>query len=154
MEKKTFAFPIVLVTLLSLTTIGAFAADMFSGKWKVKTGTTNTQEIISVSNGIRIVADSVNATGIKEHREFTVQFDGKDYPFKQTVDGKPITDGNDMVSAKKIDDHTLELTRKRQGAVHAVIKIIVSKDGKTLTSSVNGMDQGQSYTAATIYEKQ
>ena len=154
MGKKTFAFPIVLVTLLSLPATAAFAADMLSGKWKVNKSTTNTQEIISVANGVSVVGDSVNATGIKEHREFTVQFDSKDYPFKQTLDGKPITDGNDMVSAKKIDDYTFELTRKRQGAVLAVIKMIVSRDGKTLTSTVNGTDQGQAFTASTIYEKQ
>jgi len=59
-----------------------------------------------------------------------------------------------MVSAKKIDDYTFELTRKRQGAVLSVIKMIVSRDGKTLTSTVNGTDQGQAFTASTIYEKQ
>lgn len=154
MGKRTFALSIVVVTLLSLSVTAVFAADMLTGKWRVNTGTTNTQEIISAVNGIRVVADSVGATGIKEHREFTVQFDGKDYPFKQTLDGKPITDGNDMVSAKKIDDYTFELTRKRQGAVLAVIKMIVSRDGKTLTSTVNGTDQGQAFTASTIYEKQ
>src|SRR5215831_15754666 len=99
MGKRTFALSIVVVTLLSLSVTPVFAADMLAGKWRVNTGTTNTQEIISAVNGIRVVADSVGATGIKEHREFTVQFDSKDYPFKQTLDGKPITDGNDMVSA-------------------------------------------------------
>jgi len=154
MGKRTFALSIVVVTLLSLSVTAVFAADMLTGKWRVNTGTTNTQEIISAVNGIRVVADSVGATGIKEHREFTVQFDSKDYPFKQTLDGKPITDGNDVVSAKKIDDYTFELTRKRHGAVLAVIKMIVSRDGKTLTSTVNGTDQGQAFTASTIYEKQ
>jgi hypothetical protein len=97
---------------------------------------TTIEEITSVANGIRLVADSVNTTGMKSHFEFAAQFDGKDYTFKQSVDGETVTSNDDMVSAKKIDDYTLELTRTRQGTVLMVIKVVVSKDGKTITSTV------------------
>ena len=162
MGTRAFVFSIVLLTVLALSARAVFAADMFSGTWKMNiaksTGspaTANTQEIVSVANRIRLVGDSVNTTGIKNHLEFNAQFDGKDYPFKQTLDGKPITDGEDTVSAKKINDYTLELTRKRRGTVLTVIKIVVSKDAKTITNTVTGTDpQGDPFSSTTIFEKQ
>jgi hypothetical protein len=78
-----------------------------------------------------------------------VRIDGKDYTFKQSVDGRTVTSSDDMVSAKKVDDYTVELTRKRQGTVLMVIKIAVSKDGKTITSTTAGVNP-----QTTIYEKQ
>ena len=159
MGTRAFVFSIVLLTV---SVRAVFAADMFSGTWKMNIAkstdspaTTNTQEIASVGNGIRFVGDSVNATGIKNHLEFTAQFDSKDYPFKQTLDGKPITDGDDTVSAKKIDDYALEFTRKRRGAAVTVIKIVVSKDAKTITNTVTGTDpQGDPFSSTTTFEKQ
>jgi len=155
-------FSSVLLTVLAFSASAIFAADMFAGIWKMNiaksTGgiaTTNTTQILSVGNGIRLVGDSVNSAGIKSHLEFTAQFDSKDYPFNQMLDGKLITDGNDKISAKKIDDYTVEVTRKRHDDVLAVIKMVVSKDAKTMTSTVTGTDpQGDPFSSTTIFEKQ
>jgi hypothetical protein len=148
--------------VLAFSASAIFAADMFTGTWKMNiakstssTATTNTTQIVTLGNGIRLVGDSVNSAGIKSRLEFTAQFDSKEYPFNQMVDGKLITDGNDKVSAKKIDDYTVEVTRKRHDNVLAVIKMVVSKDGKTMTSTVNGTDaQGDPFSSTTIFEKQ
>ena len=50
--------------------------------------------------------DGTGADGKPLHSEWTGQFDGKDYP----VTGDPITD---MRSFKKVDDHTLLVTQKK-----------------------------------------
>jgi hypothetical protein len=138
-----------------------FLADMFSGTWSMNPAKsvdsgirTNVSQYTVTGNGIKLVGDSVNATGIKSHLEFTAQFDGKDYPMVQTVDGKAVTDVKDRVVLRKVDDYTVELTRKREGKVVLVIQMVVSPDGKMLTSSVRGSDQGQPFEATTVFDKQ
>src|ERR1700679_1027367 len=76
------------------------AADMFSGMWKenVARSTYNPgppprgpqfTTIEAIEFGLRVVEDGVTATGQRTHAEFTVRFDGRDYPFKSTLNGKP-----------------------------------------------------------------
>jgi len=54
---------------------------------------------------------------------YDAKFDGKDYPFK----GDP---GTTSVSLRKIDDHTIEETDKRNGKVINVSRMTVATDGK------------------------
>ncbi len=58
---------------------------------------------------------------------YTAKLDGKDYPYKGAFFA-------DTVSLKRINDHTIEETDKRDGKVVEVSKITVSADGKTLTT--------------------
>ena len=44
----------------------------------------------------------------------------------------------DTVSYKKIDDNTFEGTSKKAGKVVGSVKIVVAKDGKSMTVSVKG----------------
>lgn len=60
---------------------------------------------------------------------YTAKFDGKDYPYK----GDP---GTTTVSLKKIDANTLEETDKRNGKVITVLRMTVSPDGKSLSTTV------------------
>jgi hypothetical protein len=115
----------------------------------------NTQKIEAVENGSKLVADGVNAQGQRTHNEFTVKFDGKDYPQHPTIDGKPNPDAADTVAAKKIDDHTYEFTNKRKGTLLTTIKEVISKDGKTRTATITGTNaQGQAVNDTVVYEKQ
>src|SRR5262245_14814194 len=165
----TRRFAVSLVVLLALVVLSAsvvFAADMFSGMWKVNIAKStfnpgpppkgpNTVKVTAVSNGLSVVTDGVNSTGQKTHSEFTVKFDGKDYPNKATLDGKPNPNAADTISAKKIDDYTMELTSKLKGKVTATQKVVVSKDGKTQTGSQTGTNaQGQAVNNTIVYEKQ
>src|SRR5262245_10775178 len=108
----TRGFAVSFVVLLALVVLSAstvFAADMFSGMWKVNIAKStfnpgpppkgpNTFEVTAVSNGQSVVTDSVNSTGQKTHTEYTFQFDGKDYPHKATLDGKPNPNAPDTIS--------------------------------------------------------
>jgi hypothetical protein len=103
-----------------------------------------------------MVADGVNAKGQKTHNEYTVRYDGKDYPQHPMLDGKPDANAADTtISTKKIDDYTYESTTKREGVVLVTIKEVISKDGKTRTATITGKNaQGQEVNNVVVYEKQ
>ena len=91
----------------------------------------------------------------KAHTEYTVKFDGKDYPSKSTLDGKPNPNGDIMVSAKKVDDYTYETTAKLKGKVLGTSRTVVAKDGKTATVTQTGMNaDGKPVNNKIVIEKQ
>jgi len=113
------------------------------------------QRIGAIKNGIRFVEEGVNSSGKKFHQEFTAQFDGKNYPIKNVLDGRPDPSAANMVSVKKIDAYTLELTFTLNGKVALQSKFVVSKDGKTRTVvQMRTNDQGQTESRTVVYDKQ
>jgi len=165
MRKRLFVISLVVMAALAVSTAMVFAADMFSGTWKMNVAKSKinsgpapksfTRTNTPVDGGLKSVTDGVNADGKKTHSEATVKFDGKDYPVVATLDGKADTTGADMVSAKKIDDSTLEVTAKKMGKVLGVTKVVVSKDGKTITATSTGKDsKGATVMDTIIDEKQ
>jgi uncharacterized Ntn-hydrolase superfamily protein len=143
--------------IVCLATAAAFAADAFSGTWKLneaksKMGdgavknTTVTYEVMGES--IKVTLDGVSADGKATHDEWTGKYDGKDYP----VTGNPMTDSR---SYKKINDHTLEATGKKGDKVVLTAKITVSADGKTRTVvSTQTTADGKKVTSTAVYDKQ
>jgi hypothetical protein len=109
-----------------------------------------------VTNGLHVVADSLNSSGQKIHTESTPKFDGKDYPFNQTLDGKPDPSAaGETVSAKKIDDYTYEATLKVNGRVVQNTRTVISKDGKMETITQTGTTtKGVTYNNSIVREKQ
>ena len=75
------------------------------------------------------------------------KLDGKDY----TPKGPAVAKGT-TVSAKKIDDRTMELTYKLNGKTTETDKWELSADGKTLTSTITypGVDKNE----VDVYERQ
>ena len=165
MTRKLLVQIVMLTLVLSLSTAIAFAADTMSGTWKIniakskfspgpapKSGTrTNT----AVDGGMKVVTDGVDSEGKKTHNEYTVKFDGKDYPEKPMLDGKPNPDAADTISMKKIDDYTYETTTKKAGKVLTVTKVVVSKDGKTTTATSTGKNaKGETVSNTIVADKQ
>lgn len=165
MTRKLLVQTVMLTLVLSLSTAIAFAADTMSGTWKIniakskfspgpapKSGTrTNT----AVDGGMKVVTDGVDSEGKKTHNEYTVKFDGKDYPEKPMLDGKPNPDAADTISMKKIDDYNFETTTKKAGKVLTVTRIAVSKDGKTTTATSTGKNaKGETVNNTIVADKQ
>ena len=89
-----------------------FAADMLSGNWKLnltkskyspanlapKSGMTKFE---ITQDGVKTVTDGVDSQGRKTHSEYMAKFDGKDVPWKGTIDGGPSPD-QDTVAWKKL----------------------------------------------------
>jgi len=145
--------------------MAVLAADNFSGTWKLNVAKSKYSpgpapqsgitKIEATADGLKIVADGVNAEGKKTHTEYSAKFDGKDYPDKVLLDGAIDPTGADMVSIKKIDDFTYEATTKLKGKVLTVTKNVISKDGKTRNQTVTGTNaQGKAVNNTVVYEKQ
>ena len=110
--------------------------------------------ITVTTEGIKVTTDGMNAKGEETHAEYTAKLDGKDYPWKGTVGGKPSTE-QDAVSWKKIDEWTYENTAKLKGKVLTVSHVVISKDGKTRTNTITGTNaQGQTVNSVVKYDKQ
>jgi hypothetical protein len=143
--------------ILCLAAAAVFAADAFTGTWKLneaksKLGagavknTTVTYEV--TGDTIKVTLDGVSADGKPTHDEWTGKFDGKDYP----VTGNPMTDTR---SYKKINDHTLAATGKKGDKVVLTAKITVSADGKTRSVvSTQTTADGKKVTSTAVYDKQ
>ncbi len=166
MKTRLLILSFVLPAVLALSVTAVSGADGISGTWKLNIAKSqyspgpapkgpNIQKIEAVDNGIKVVADGVNAQGQKTHNEWTAKFDGKDYAQKPMLDGKPNPSAADMISAKKVDDYTYDFTTKLKGKVLVTMRNVISKDGKTRTSTHTGTNaQGQKVNDTIVYEKQ
>jgi hypothetical protein len=149
---------VIFATLIvCLAAAAVFAADAFSGTWKLneaksKMGagavknTTVTYEVMG--DTVKVTLDGMSADGKATHDEWTGKYDGKDYP----VTGNPMTDTR---AYTKVNDHTLEATGKKGDKVVLTAKITVSADGKTRTvvSTLTTAD-GKKVTSTAVYDKQ
>jgi hypothetical protein len=114
------------------------------GTWEsmeIKIGSPGTIEIANWKNhGYSFV----NPT-YKGRTEF--KLDGKDYADK----GPRVAKGS-TVSAKRVDDRTIEVTSKLKGKTTAVDRYEVSVDGKTLTDTIKypGLDKPE----VDVYDRQ
>src|SRR5262249_54438260 len=98
--------------------------------------------------GLKTVTDGVDAEGKPTHGEYVAKFDGKDYPWKGNLNA-------DSISLKRIDDNTYEGTWKLKGKTTIISKTVVSKDGKSRTSTQTGTDaQGRTVNNTVVYDKQ
>jgi len=104
------------------TAKGPAGANDTSGSWQIG-------KVVESDTGLtatyKWTGDELNMTQ-PTGENFTAKLDGQDYPYNgsYTVD---------TVSLKRIDDHTIEETNKRNGKVISVSQITVSPDGNTLT---------------------
>jgi hypothetical protein len=86
--------------------------------------------------------------------QFTAKSDGKDYPeYSDQLVADMIAEGKPTprtYSEKVIDDYVTEWTDKEAGKVTQQGKKTISKDGKTLTITVDGRPSSQ----ARVYDRQ
>ena len=149
----------ILFTLL-LCLVGAgvcFADDPMIGTWKLNEaksklaagGAKNTNVVYEAAGDmVKITVDGIDSDGKPVHSEWTGNFDGKDYP----VTADPTSDAR---SYKKVDDHTMQLTVKKDGKVTVTGRIVVAADGKTRTVTTSGTNsKGAKVTTTAVYDKQ
>jgi hypothetical protein len=113
-------------------------AHALSGSWR-------TEKFNSISeNGLTVTYEGTE-NGLKmsdpNGNSYDAKFDGKDYP----INGDP---GHTLVSLKRIGNDTIEETDKRDGKIVGIIRLTVSKDGKSIQVEYNNKLQGtkMSYT--------
>jgi hypothetical protein len=154
MKTKSF---LMTIGLCLFAAVACFASDAQMGTWKLNdakskmaAGAPKNHTVVYATAGdqVKITVDGTDGSGKPSHNEWTGKFDGKDY----AVTGDPNTD---MRSYKKIDDHTMELTNKKDGKVTTTGKIVVAKDGMSRTVTTSSTDdKGNKLESTAVYDKQ
>jgi hypothetical protein len=134
-----------------------FAQSPQMGTWKldeakskipagmIKNSTVN---YTTSGDNVKVTTDGTGSDGKPMHSEWTGKFDGNDYP----CTGDPTLDSR---SYKVINEHTLELTNKKNGKVTSSGKVEVSKDGNTRTLHLTATDSsGKKVSGVSMYDKQ
>ena len=137
----------------------AGAADHWLGTWKLNLAKSKydppelapkSQTItrVAVEGGMKIITDGVDAQGQATHNEYSARFDGKDYPWTGQANA-------DTISLLRIDDEYYEAIWKLKGEVTITSNTVVSKDGKTLTTTQSGKDApGRTVLNKTVFDRQ
>jgi hypothetical protein len=160
MHRQSLGVSLVLALAAMIATAGVTAAaDHWVGTWKLNLvkskysppelapkSQTITRE--AVEGGMKIVTDDVDAQGKATHNEYSARFDGKDYPWTGQANA-------DTISLLRIDDEYYEAIWKLKGEVTITSNTVVSKDGRTLTTTQSGKDsQGRVVLNMTVFDRQ
>jgi len=128
--------------------IGTWKLNEAKSKLTPDAGKNTTVVYEATGDQVKVIIDGTDKDGKPAHNEWTGKFDGKDY----AVTGDPTSD---MRSYKKIDDHTLAFTVKKDGKTTTAGRIVVAADGKSRVVKANGTDaHGQKAHEKTAYDKQ
>jgi hypothetical protein len=156
--KKFAAFATMVLFAALVLGIGIATADQHSGTWKMNPAKSKynpgpaaksvTLKIESDENGMKVDAVGIDGDGNPTHVQFEAKYDGKDYPATGLPNG-------DHVSAKRIDANTTQVSQKKGDRVTITVTSVVSKDGKTRTSTFTGKDaQGHDLHNVVVYDKE
>jgi hypothetical protein len=152
---------VTLIVPIALSGAQSFAGTPhpFEGTWVLNLqrskdanpGRLPQSEILHIQEregGLTLTADQVYPQEKPLHVEYSVKYDGKDYPVK----GSPTAD---TVALKRINSNTIETTRRRNGKVLFTFSTVISKDGKTRTSTFEGRNvEGKPVSWIAVFDKQ
>jgi hypothetical protein len=138
----------VAVSFAGNPNIGVWKLNEAKSKFPPNAVKNNTVAYEADGDSIKVTVDGVDAAGKPIHNEWTGKFDGKQYP----LTGDPTADTR---SYKMVDEHTTELTNKKDGKVTLSGRIVISADGKSRTITVSGTDaEGKKLKYSAAYDKQ
>jgi hypothetical protein len=150
---------VVLVTMfltLAMAT-AAMAADLHVGTWKLNLAKSkynpgslpqsSTVTFTAQDSGLKRVSDGVGAEGKTTHGEIVVKYGGKDY----TITGNS---NIDTIPLTRIDANTFELVAKKAGKEVGRVWEVISKDGKTMTTTSKGKNPQGYFNNTNVYDKQ
>ncbi len=147
-----------LVLGLGIAAIGAFAADNTLGTWKLnmdKSKFTTAAPVKSLNvnreasdGGVKVTTTGERADGAAINASYSAKYDGKSNP----VTGAPY----DSIAMKQVNANTLTATQKNStNKYHTTVRMVISKDGKTMSSTVKGTDAaGKPVSYTMVYDKQ
>ena len=155
MKTKTIGFTLALCFFAGAACFAADDPNM--GTWKLNEakskltpgeGKNSTVMYEAAGDQVKVTIDGTDKDGKPTHNEWTGKFDGKDY----AVTGDP---KSDMRSYKKIDDHKMAFTVKKDGKTTITGRIVVAADGKSRMVTARGAgEKGKKSKEKAAYEKQ
>jgi hypothetical protein len=138
----------VTVCLADSPQMGTWKLNEAKSKFSPGATKNNTVVYEAAGDSVKVTVDGVDSNGNPSHNEWTGKFDRKFYP----VTGDPTSD---MRSYRKINNHTLALTGKKDGKVTLTGRIVVSANGRTRTVTTTATDsKGKRVSNRAVYDKQ
>ena len=147
-----------LFAVLVITAVCAFGADESLGTWKLNVGKSKFNPIAPVKSltttreaaegGVKLTTTGEQADGKEINSRYTAKYDGNDYP----VTGAPW----DTISIKQVDPNTFTtITKNTGGKYKSTGRTVISKDGKTMTTTSKGINaEGKPFNYTMVWEKQ
>ena len=134
----------------SPTNIGTWKLNLAKSTYAAGTAPKSaTFTNVVAGKGVKTTSDSVATDGTAIHSEYTLIYDGKDYPM--TGNGR----NGDVVAGTRIDANTVNFTYKKGGKVTITQTSVASSDGKTYTVTAKGTNTlGQTVNTVAVYERQ
>jgi len=145
-----------LLTALCVFSSAMLAAnDAFVGAWKINPdkskfapGTVTKDETVifeKVGDQWKRTATGTDPDGKPIKDNSTVAWDGKDHPIEEGM----------TVAVNVLNDNAIKFMIKREGKFVVGGRLVVSKDGKTMTAYAKGSDpQGRQVDNVEVFEKQ
>lgn len=156
--RSTFRCALV---LMAVATMAALGADNSIGTWKVNVTKSKytpvpfpVKSLTSVREaapgGVKVSNTGERTDGSAINASYTAKYDGS--PSAVTGSGSPY----DSISVKQVNANTFTYEAKQTtGKYHASGRTVISKDGKTMTSTAKGTDaNGAAMTLQLVYDKQ
>lgn len=146
--------------LFAFAAAALFAADPFVGTWKLDSSKTKSSGNVTSLTAAAITFErqgedylvtvaATNADGSPTSIKYTVPINGG--PAKVENGGGQF----DAVTAKRMNAKERENTYSKDGKDIATRRLVVSKDGRTLTITFKGNDaQGNTVTSVQVFDKQ
>jgi hypothetical protein len=116
-------------------------AHAVSGSWQP-------DQMSAANDAVRVIRYQMTPDGFNMQwngQSYSARFDGSEYP----VSGDP---ARTTVSVRRVDDHTVEETDRRDGQVTDEIRLAAAADGRTLVITDKDVPHGQ--TTVMTLEKQ
>ncbi|MCU1291939.1 MAG: hypothetical protein JWP08_789 [Bryobacterales bacterium] len=146
----------VLTAICACATALVAADSPFTGTWKLNTAKSKStpgtaiQEMTMIFEPVgdqwKRVATGTDSDGKAFNENSTIAWDGKDH----AVDEPGIT-----VAVTQVNDRTLNVTVKHEGAVVDSVHVVISNDRKTMAVSEKGQDpKGRKLDNVEVFEKQ
>jgi len=135
----------VTVCLADSPQMGTWKLNEAKSKFAPGAGKNTTVVYEAAGDSIKVTVDGVDGSGNPNHNEWTGKFDGKFY----AVTGDPTSDER---SYRKINNHTLALTAKKDGKVSLTGRIVVSANGRTRTVTTRAA--GSKVSTRAVYDKE
>lgn len=130
--------------------VGTWKTNLAKSKWDPGPAPTSPAviKVEPAGEGITVTNDGVNPQGQPTHTTYTAKYDGKDNP----MTGNP---NADTIAIKRIDANTIETVTKKGGKVIVTSRTVVSSDGKTRTTTQDGVNaQGQKVHNVIVSDRQ
>ena len=139
---KAKAILITLALCFAATTVVMAKTNPHMGTWKlneakskIAAGAAKNHTVVYEAAGddTKVTVDGVDGDGNATHNEWTGKFDGKCY----AVTGDATSDQR---CYRVVNNHTMQLTGKKEGKVTVTGRIVVSANGKMRTVTTSGTD--------------